>query len=337
MVSEKKKQTLKEVREDLKKYPVIGIIDMFKLPARQLFEIRNKLRQDATIKMVKKRIIKLALKDCGLKEIEELDKYVEGEPALLLSNTNPFKLSKTIAISKSNAFAKEGDIVPIDIVIKAGPTSLPAGPVIGELQRAKIPASVEGEKISITKDTTVAKEGDVIDKGLADVLAKLGVEPMEIGLNLTAAWENGHVYDKGLLFTPPEKYLNDLKTASTNAFNLAYNAMYYTKENLPFFLSKAHQEAFALAVQADIMTSETVKPLLAKANAQAEALGGMVKEPAPEPKKEEPKESEEKEKKKEEAEPEEKPKEEEAKDDAKPDEKKDENKDDKKEKREEKK
>ncbi len=359
MVSEKKKQILKEVNEDLKKYPVIGIIDMFKLPARQLFEIKNKLRQDAVIRMVKKRIIKLALKDCGLKGIEKLDKYVEGEPAFLFSSTNPFKLSKIIAASKSKAFAKGGDIAPIDIVIKAGPTSLPPGPVIGELQRVKIPASVEGEKISVTKDTIVAKEGDVIDKGLADVLAKLGVEPMEIGLNLTAAWENGCVYDKSLLFTPPEKYLNDLKAASTNAFNLAYNAMYYTKENLPFFLSKAHQEAFALAVQADILTSDTVKPLLAKANAQAEALSGMVKEstPVPTPEapkesaetKEEPKKDEPKEEKKEEAkskEKEEKPKEEKPKgeeeakkDNAKQDKKKDDKKKDdhKKDKKEEKK
>ena len=103
---------------------------------------------------------------------------------------------------------------------------------------------------------------------------------------------------------------------------------YYTKENLPFFLSKAHQEAFALAVQADIMTSETVKPLLAKANAQAETLSGMVNESAPEPhttnKKEETKEPEEKEEKKEEAKPEEK------KNDAKPDEKKDNEKKDEK-------
>lgn len=100
MVSEKKKQKLKEVKEDLKNYKVIGIVDMFKLPARQLYDIRNKLREEAKIKMVKKRIIKLALKECGLKNIEEIDKYVEGEPALLLSNSDPFKLARTIGTSK---------------------------------------------------------------------------------------------------------------------------------------------------------------------------------------------------------------------------------------------
>jgi large subunit ribosomal protein L10 len=306
VVSEKKKQKLKEVREDLKKYPVIGIIDMFKLPGRQLHEIRNKLRDEAVIKMVKKRIIKLALKDCGLKGIEKMDEYVQGEPALLLSKTDPFRLAKTINQSKSKAFAKAGDVAPIDIIIREGPTSLSPGPVIGELQRAKIPAAVEGEKITVREDTVVAKEGDVIDKTLADVLVKLGVEPMEIGLNMLAAWENGYVYTKDILFIPAEKYIENLQTASVQAFNLAYNVNYYTKDNVSLFLSRAHQEAFSLAVAADILTEDTVKPLLAKAQAQAEALKGMAKQ---EVKKEEPKEEKKPEEKKKEPKPEKKPKE----------------------------
>ncbi len=290
MVSEKKKQKLKEVKEDLRKYPVIGIIDMFKLPGRQLHEIRNKLRNDAVIKMVKKRIIKLALKDCGLKNIEQMDKYIQGEPALLLSKTDPFRLAKTINKSKSKAFAKAGDIAPMDIIVRAGPTPLPPGPVIGELQRAKIPAAVEGEKITVREDTVVVEEGDMIDKTLADVLVKLGVEPMEIGLNLLAAWENGNVYTKDVLFIPTEKYLEDLQLASSQAFNLAYNVNYYTKDNVSLFLSRAHQEAYTIALQVDILTKETAKPLIAKAKTQAETLKGMIKEEPKEEVKEKKKE-----------------------------------------------
>lgn len=289
MVSEKKKQTLKEIREELSKYPVIGIIDMYKLPGRQLHDIRNKLRKDAVIRMVKKRIILFALKDCGLKGIDELEKHIKGEPALMFSKTNPFKLARTISESKSKAFAKEGDIAPMDIVVRAGPTSLPPGPVIGELQRAKIPASVEGEKIAVREDTVVAREGDTINRTLADVLAKLNIEPMEIGLSLNAVWENGYVYSRDILFTPVEKYLDDMKTASSQAFNLAYNVNYYTKENIPLFLSKAHQEALALAMEANFITKETADKLLVKAKAQAETIKGMVKD-APEEAKEEAKE-----------------------------------------------
>ncbi len=272
MVSKKKIKTVQEVKEMLKSYSVVGILDMHKLPARQLHEIRGKLRGEAIIKMVKKRLINIILKECGLNGIENLEKYVQGQPALLLSNTNPFKLAKKISESKSSAFAKEGDIAPKDIVVKAGPTPLPPGPAIGELQKLKLPVAVEGNKIVVKQDTVVAKKGDVISKELADVLMKLGIEPMEIGLNLLAVWEDGLVYDKDILFTPPEKYIEDLKDAYTKAFNLAFNIRYYTKENIVLFLQKAHNEAVSLAIDRNFVAKETIKPLLLKAKSHMEAL-----------------------------------------------------------------
>jgi ribosomal protein L10 len=35
MVSEKKTKLVEEVKADIMKYPVVGIIDMFKMPGRQ--------------------------------------------------------------------------------------------------------------------------------------------------------------------------------------------------------------------------------------------------------------------------------------------------------------
>ncbi len=272
MVSEKKIQTVKDVKEQLKEYPVIGILDMFKLPGRQLHEIKEKLRNDAKIRMVKKRLIRLILRDSELKNISNLDKYVQGEPALIFSKINPFRLARVIEKSKSESPAKPGDIAPTDIIVKAGPTSLPPGPVIGELQRVKIPASVEGEKITIKQDTVVAKEGDVIDKGLADVLSKLGIRPMEIGLNLLAAWEDGLVYSKETLFVPEDEYINQIKRACSDAFNLSVNINYFTSVNIKILLSKAYNEARSLSESAGLVTPDTIGALLAKADAQAKII-----------------------------------------------------------------
>lgn len=284
MVSEKKIQTVKEVGEQLEKYQVIGMLNMFKLPAKQLYEIREKLRGEAVIRMVKKRLITLILKECKLKGLDKLEEHIQGEPAFLFSNTDPFKLARIISESKSPATAKPGDIAPKDIEIKAGLTSLSAGPVIGELQRAKIPAGVEGEKIVIKQDVVVAKEGDAIDKTLADVLAKLGVEPMEIGLNLVAVYSDGTIYGKDVLFIPKEKYLDDIMQAHARAFNLTLNIGYPTKENIGLLLSKAHQEATSLATAAGVVTKETLKPLISKAHKQASAIKEKIPKKAPEEK-----------------------------------------------------
>ncbi len=278
MVSEKKKQTAKEVKELMHKHKVIGILDMHKLPAKQLYEMRKKLKGHANIRVVKKRVIKIALADAKLEGLEQLTEKMQREPGLLFTNENPFRLAAMLNESKSIAPAKPGDIAPHDIEIKAGPTSLPVGPAIGELQRLKIPAGVEGDKIVVKKDTVIVKAGEVIQKPIAEVLAKLGIEPMEIGLNLIAAWENGIIYGKDVLSIPPSKYMEDLKLAHSRAFSLAFSINYVTKQNIPMFLSKAHREALSLADSAGIILPETITGLFAKAKAQHDALEEKVEE-----------------------------------------------------------
>jgi large subunit ribosomal protein L10 len=272
MVSEKKKQKAKEVKELIHKHKVIGILDMHKLPAKQLFELRRRLKSHARIMVVKKRVIKLALEESKLNAIEQLSDKMRWEPGLLFTNENPFRLAVMLDESKSTAAAKPGDIAPHDIEIKAGPTSLPVGPAIGELQRLKIPAGVEGDKIVVKKDTVIVKSGEVIQKPIAEVLAKLGIEPMEIGLNLLAVWENGIIFPKEILSIPPSKYLDDIKHAHSRAFNLAFKINYYTSQNIPLFLSKAHREALSLADNAGIVIPETITGLFAKAKAQHDVL-----------------------------------------------------------------
>lgn len=282
MVSEKKKRTLEEVSERIEKNPVVGIVDMHNLPARQLFHIKQQLKGKAVIRMVKKRVIMLALERSKRHGIKGLEGKIQNQPALLFSDANPFELANTIAKSVSKANAKAGDIAPCDIVIPAGPTNLPPGPAIGELQKIKIPAGVEGDKIVVKKDTRVAKEGEEISADTADVLAKLRIEPMEITLNLVAVWDSGTVYDKDILFIPPEHYINQLKSAYSNAFNFALNIDYMTSDTVPMLLSKGHQQAYSLSMEAGILTGETIGPLLSKAKAQASALQGLVKDEVPE-------------------------------------------------------
>ena len=293
MVSNKKEETLKSLMKQLDQYPVIGILDMHKLPGKQLHQIKEQLKGKAVIRMVKKRVIKLAMEQSKKQNLVKLTEEIKNQPALLFSEGNPFELAQTIAKSKTKAPAKAGDIAPENIVIPAGPTNLPPGPAIGELQRLKIPAGVEGDKIAVKKDTTIAKKGDTISPELADLLPKLGIEPMEISLNLLAIWDEGTVFGKDILFIPQEHYIEQLQAAYARSFSLAIGIGYVTKETVPLLVTKAHREAVALALAAGIITDETLGPILAKAKAQADALKGMVKDVPAEPAQEEKEEPQE--------------------------------------------
>jgi len=277
MVSEKNKKMLKEVKSQIEQYPVVGIIDMHKLPGRQLHQIRNKLRGQAVIRMVRKNVLKLVLEQIKIPNAAELINNIQGEPALMMSNLSPFKLGRMIDQYKSPAKAKEGDKAPFEIVIKEGPTPLPPGPAIGDFQRLKIPAMVQGDKIAVRKDTVVAKPGDVISKELAGMLSKLGIEPMEVKLNLVAALENGVVYGSDVLFVPLEEYVSQVRSSASAALNLAVYINYFTSETMPFIIAKASREARAIARAGNIITPDNVGDILAKAVAEADAVGKMLK------------------------------------------------------------
>ncbi len=146
---------------------------------------------------------------------------------------NPFKLYKLLEESKTPpAPAKAGVAVPRDVVIPAGPTSISPGPLVGEMQALGIPARIEKGKVSIQKDYTVLKAGEVITDQLARILNALGIEPLEVGLNLLAAYEDGIVYTPDVLAIDESEYINMLQQAYMHAFNLSVNTAYPTSQTI---------------------------------------------------------------------------------------------------------
>ncbi|MEM0473590.1 MAG: 50S ribosomal protein L10, partial [Candidatus Aenigmatarchaeota archaeon] len=264
MVKHEKIQAMKEIIESCKKYPVIGIIDMYKIPSKQLQSIRKDLRSQLVIKMYKKKIIQKAFSETKLENLMKLYDYDPKKPGLVFSNVNPFKLYKLFDKSKTPTFAKEGDIAPYDIIIKEGPTKLPAGPAIGELQRAKIPAMVKEGKIHVSKDTVVVKKGAVITAEMASLLKKLEIQPMEMGVNVLAAWENGILFDSSVLAVNEKDYIEKLQLAYQNALNLSVGIAYPTKDSVKLLIQKAFINAKTLGVEAEILDSGVIKDLLEK-------------------------------------------------------------------------
>jgi len=278
MVSERKKQEVNRIRELIEKYPVIGILDLFKMPSRQLQFIRKSLRENVLIEMYKKRLIKLALKDMrSKKDIEKIDEFTAKEPALIFTDMNAFKLFKMLKKNKSLRYAKENDVAPDDIIIHAGPTSLMAGPAIGELQRVKIPSMVKEGKIHVREDTVVVKKGELISSQLANVLKKLDIQPMEVSINLLGVWENGFVYKKEILDIDEKLYIQNIKGAYKYALNLCVNICYPNKESIKILLRKAYQYGKNLGINAKILDKGVVEDLVGKANSQAQILKGMLK------------------------------------------------------------
>jgi large subunit ribosomal protein L10 len=270
-----KRKEVEEIKADAAKYSLIGLVDMYGIPASQLQQIRRNLRGSAKIRMTRNTLIEHAFKEAG-GPLATLAEHLSGHSALIFTNDNPFKLFKMLEKTKTKMAAKPGETAPEDIVVEKGPTSFKPGPIVGELQQAGIPAAIEAGKVKIRETRTVVKKGAVVNAKLADVLAKLNIKPMDVGLKLQAALFEGDVYESSVLAIDETVILNQLTLAATQAFNLSVNAVILTGETAMPILTKAVREARGLAIEADVYEKDVIDAIIGKAYRQSTALRSMV-------------------------------------------------------------
>jgi len=191
-VAERKSRKAAQLAKLIEAYQIVGIVNVENIPAPQLQKMRKQLRSSVHISMAKKRIMRIALDEAekGKQHVSELKKHLTGMPAMIFTKENPFRLASMLRKSKSAAPAKPGQVAPRDITIPAGATQFTPGPIISELSAIGLKTGVEAGKVSIRQDHTAAMEGEKISQKVAEVLAKLGIQPMEIGLDLVGSVSN---------------------------------------------------------------------------------------------------------------------------------------------------
>jgi len=278
--SQKRKQEIiVELAKLIKKYKTIGIIDLRNLPDRQFSLIKKKLRGKAEFTVAKNTLIKKAFEKA--KVAEALMPHVNAPSALVFTDMNPFELFRLIKQNRGKAAAKPGQIAPFDLIVPAGETSLPPGPVLSELKSAKIDARIQEGKVVIGKDSLVAKKGEKIGDLVAKGLQKLGIQPFEVGMNMIAAFEDGLIYGRDVMDVDEEKLMAELASGYMKALNLSVEVGYPTKQNIEIMLVKAVRNARGLAIEANIYDKEVIDQILAKAKRAHDALAVNVKEEAP--------------------------------------------------------
>ena len=235
-VSELKKSLVKDLSNLMKKKTVM-IVSIKGLPSAQFQDLKKKLRNNAKIKVTKKRLIDFALDHCGIKELHDLVPYVQDSTAILFSDEDAFIISNLLSENKSPAKAKEGDIAPEDIIVKAGPTSLLPGPDISALSAVGLAPKVESGKISIMNDKVIVKKGEKINQKLASIMAKLEIIPFEIGIEPIATYMDGKIYNN--IKIDKEKTIQDLENIFSRALPFAVELNYFNTETIDFILAKA--------------------------------------------------------------------------------------------------
>ena len=135
--------------------------------------------------------MKIAIDEMNQADLKKLEVYLDGSNVYMFTDLNPFKLALMLERGKVKTTAKSGDVAAMDVIVPAGNTAQPPGPIISQLNGVGLPTRIESGSVWVSKDTLVARRGDVINEQLAGVLSKLGIKAVELGISMRAVFDNG--------------------------------------------------------------------------------------------------------------------------------------------------
>ncbi len=279
-----KKEIFDDLLKLLKKYSVVAVADLQKVRSSQIQEIRKKLRGKADLIVAKNTILRKACEKIASekKDISKFADSLTGSRVLIFTQMDPFELIIFLSKNKVRVPAKGGDIATSDITIPAGNTGLQPGPVISEFNEAKVQTRIEGGSIFVAKDTVVVRKGDNVPTKTASLLSKLGMKPMEAGLSLSYAYDNGSVLGPNELDFDLDQMKSDFSSAARLAFTVAVEANIMLPETAPVIISKAYRQAVAISVDAGFFTKQTADLIIQKAYANMNALSSAISAVKPE-------------------------------------------------------
>ena len=269
-----KKEMFQRLAELIEKHPVVAIADLQKVRSSQLQEIRKKLRGQAEVLVAKNTILQKAATSMDVKKphINDFAEGLVGSNLLLFTGMNPYALILFLNKNKVRVPAKAGDTATSEIMIPAGNTGLQPGPVISEFGEVKVTTRIEGGSIWVAKDTVVASIGDTISPKLASLLSKLGMKPMEAGLSIVRAFDEGTVLKREDLLFDLESYKSDISEACRDAIALAVEVEYVLPETAPIIIGNAYREALYIANEVEFATSENIADLVKQAYSEMRVL-----------------------------------------------------------------
>jgi large subunit ribosomal protein L10 len=233
------------------------------------------------MRVLKNTLIKLAIEALEKEDLKKLEAYLEGSNVFIFTDLNPFKLALLLERGKVKTTAKSGDIAALDVVIPAGNTGQPPGPIISQLNAVGLPTRIESGSVWVSKDTLVVKKGEVISERLAGVLSKLGIKAVEAGLYLRAIFDEGLMIGGDQLKIDVEGTRRSVEQSNGEAFALSLSIAYPTRENMAVLLQTAHQKAIALSINAAVPTKDTVADLVRKAHTEMLSLNSAVEKATP--------------------------------------------------------
>jgi large subunit ribosomal protein L10 len=273
MFKPQKVNYVKSLIKEIASYKTVAVMPIDAIPDRLLQQVRNKLKPDSKLIITKKSLISRALKGAKL---EDMEKGLERNFAIVLSNKEPFELYKAINTNRLRLGAKPKQVALSDIVIEPGDTSIAPGQTVTELKSAGIDVQIQKGKVVIAKQKVLVEKGKKISGAIANALKILEIKPFEVAPKLNMAVSSGLVYTEAALRVNEDYVRAEIVKNFMEAYAVSVELGIVTEYNVVMLITRAHRSAMSVGIEAKIPEPEIVKILMASAAVQASGIAEKV-------------------------------------------------------------
>ena len=279
---------VKNLTSEITNSPVTALVSIKGIRTKQLQGIRRALKGKARIRVLRGTLLEKSIEKVKLPNIKNLEPFINGQIALITTELSPVSLYSTLHDSRQKAAARGGEIATEDIIVAAKETNFPPGPMISEFQKVGLQTAIEKGKIVIKKEAVFVKKGEKISRDKAKIMEKLEIFPLDIGLDVISAYEDGVIFNKEAMSLTPAAVMSMIATAFAGAKAVAKSATFMVKEIIPDMIVKARMEAESLAIASNFVEEGNIDIIFMNSTQVNEVA--EEKETKEEAKSEEPKE-----------------------------------------------
>lgn len=269
-IVKEKVEEVKNTISQMKNFKTVALLSLFQLPDALFQSLRKKIREDGgKVFVLRKPVVSRILE--SNKRLAPYVKETDKPVALIYTNGSPYELNQFFKQHRKKRAAKVGDIAIAPIIIPEGETDLPPGPVLSELKAAGLNVQIKAGKIAVTKESTLAKEGEKLTTQKVKALQSLGIKPFENMARFIMGYDGEYVYTKSVLDVG-ETVPADLAASLSQAMNVSLNLNYPTGQNISLLLTGALKQSFNLSVNSGAYSSSSIEQLLTSAMRQGTVL-----------------------------------------------------------------
>ncbi|XP_061689479.1 mRNA turnover protein 4 homolog [Syngnathoides biaculeatus] len=190
---ESKQKLIEELRKCVDTYKYLFIFSVANMRNNKLKDIRTAWKHSRFF-FGKNKVMIVAI---GRGETDEyrdnlcqVSKHLRGEVGVLFTNKTKEEVQEYFGHYSEMDYARSGNVAQMDVTLDEGPLEQFPHSMEPQLRQLGLPTTLKKGVVTLLRDHTVCKRGDVLTPEQARILKLLGIEMAEFKVKIKCMWSS---------------------------------------------------------------------------------------------------------------------------------------------------